>query len=132
MYEYFQVTDWRGGSATSNMAGNKEKVFPFTQYYVQNIEAALTLNAGACEYAYISVTASIIGTKSATVPFVGSGALFQLGTDGKFTKKYIPAKDRMVFAISGETSLNRIALSVAGVSVDSKDYVLPSPTTWIS
>ena len=31
----------------------------------------------------------------------------------------------MVFAISGETSLNSIALSVAGVSVDSKDYVLP-------
>ena len=50
VYEYYQVTDWRGGTKTGDMAGNKQKVFPFTQYYVQNIEAALTLNAGANEY----------------------------------------------------------------------------------
>ena len=125
VYEYFQVTDWRGGSQTGNMANNKQKVFPFTQYYVQNIEAALTLNAGANEYTYISVTAKIVGTKSATIPFVGSNGLFKLGADGQFTKRYIPAQDRMVFTISGEASLNSIAMSVAGVSVDSKDYVLP-------
>ena len=125
VYEYYQVTDWRGGTQTGNMANNEQKVFPFTQYYVQNIEAALTLNAGANEYTYISVTASIIGTKSATIPFVGSNGLFKLGADGRFTKKYIPAQDRMVFTISGEASLNSIAMSVAGVSVNSKDYVLP-------
>lgn len=125
VYEYYQVTDWRGGSQTGNMANNEQKVFPFTQYYVQNIEAALTLNAGANEYTYISVTASFVGTKSATIPFVGSNGLFKLGTDGQFTKRYIPAQDRVVFTISGEASLNSIAMSVAGVSVDSKDYVLP-------
>lgn len=125
VYEYYQVTDWRGGSQTGNMANNKQKVFPFTQYYVQNIEAALTLNAGANEYTYISVTANLVGTKSATIPFVGSNGLFKLGADGQFTKRYIPAQDRMVFTISGEASLNSIAMSVAGVSVDSKDYVLP-------
>ena len=125
VYEYYQVTDWRGGSQTSDMANNKQKVFPFTQYYVQNIEAALTLNAGANEYTYISVTARFVGTKSATIPFVGSKGLFKLGADGQFTKRYIPAQDRMVFTISGEASLNSIAMSLEGVSVDSKDYVLP-------
>ena len=125
VYEYYQVTDWRGGSQTGNMANNKQKVFPFTQYYVQNIEAALTLNAGANEYTYISVTAGFVGTKSATIPFVGSNGLFKLGADGQFTKRYIPAQDRVVFTISGEASLNSIAMSVANVSVDSKDYVLP-------
>ena len=125
VYEYYQVTDWRGGSQTGNMANNEQKVFPFTQYYVQNIEAALTLNAGANEYTYFSVTASFVGTKSATIPFVGSNGLFKLGADGQFTKRYIPAQDRMVFTISGNASLNSIALSVASVTVDSKDYVLP-------
>lgn len=125
VYEYYQVTDWRGGSKTGDMANNKQKVFPFTQYYVQNIEAALTLNAGANEYTYISVTAKLVGTKSATIPFVGSNGLFKLGADGQFTKRYIPAQDRMVFTISGNASLNSIALSVASVTVDSKDYVLP-------
>ena len=125
VYEYYQVTDWRGGVQTKAMVDNKQKVFPFTQYYVQNIEAALTLNAGANEYTYISVTASIVGTKSATIPFVGSNGLFKLGADGQFTKRYIPAQDRMVFTISGEASLNSIAMSVSGVTVDSKNYVLP-------
>lgn len=125
VYEYYQVTDWRGGTQTKAMVNNNQKVFPFTQYYVQNIEAALTLNAGANEYTYISVTASIVGTKSATIPFVGSNGLFKLGADGQFTKRYIPAQDRMVFTISGEASLNSIAMSVSGVTVDSKNYVLP-------
>lgn len=125
VYEYYQVTDWRGGNQTKNMVNNKQKVFPFTQYYVQNIEAALTLNAGANEYTYISVTARFVGTRSATIPFVGSNGLFKLGADGQFTKRYIPAQDRMVFTISGEASLNSITMSVAGVAVDSKNYVLP-------
>ncbi len=126
VYEYYQVTDWRGGSQTSNMANNEQKVFPFTQYYVQNIEAALTLNAGANEYTYISVTAKVVGTKSVTIPFVGSNGLFKLGANGQFTKRYIPAQDRMVFTISGEASLNSIVMSLAGIATfDSKDYVLP-------
>ena len=126
VYEYYQVTDWRGGTQTKDMEDNNQKVFPFTQYYVQNIEAALTLNAGANENTYISVTASIVGTKSATIPFVGSKGLFKLGADGQFTKRYIPAQDRMVFTISGEASLSSIVMSVARVvSVDSKNYVLP-------
>ena len=126
VYEYYQVTDWRGGSKTSDMAGNKQKVFPFTQYYVQNIEAALTLNAGANEYTYISVTARFVGTKSVTIPFVGSNGLFKLGANGQFTKRYIPAQDRMVFTISGEASLNSIVMSLAGIATfDSQDYVLP-------
>lgn len=126
VYEYYQVTDWRGGSQTSDMANNKQKVFPFTQYYVQNIEAALTLNAGANEYTYISVTARFVGTKSVTIPFVGSNGLFKLGANGQFTKRYIPAQDRMVFTISGEASLNSIVMSLAGIATfNSQDYVLP-------
>lgn len=35
VYEFYQIADFRGGSASSNM-GNK--VFPFSQYFVQNIE----------------------------------------------------------------------------------------------
>ena len=126
VYEYYQITDWRGGTQASAMVGNKQNVFPFTQYYVQNIEASLTLHAGASENTYASITAKGVGTKSAAIPFVGSSGLFKLGTDGQFTKKYIPAQDRMVFTISGDASLNSIALTVTvGVSIDSKDYVLP-------
>ena len=124
VYEYFQVTDWRGGSYTSGMAGNSEKVFPFSQYYVQNIEVALTLLNGAEENTYISVTASG-STISASIPFVGDNGLFAPGDNGSLTKKYIPQEDRTVFEISGIATLNSIALEVMGQTIDSRDYVLP-------
>ena len=125
VYEYFQIMDWRGGNCTKTMAEDAQTVFPFSQYYVQNIEAALTIEAGANEYAYISVTAKWVGTQNATIPFVGGKGLFRPLENGRFTKKYISAEDRMSFEIEGPAGLNSIALTVMGVSVDSKDYVLP-------
>ena len=125
VYEYFQIMDWRGGNCTKTMAEDAQTVFPFSQYYVQNIEAALTIEAGANEYAYISVTATWVGTQNARIPFVGDKGLFRPLENGRFTKKYISAEDRMSFEIEGPAGLNSIALTVKGVSVDSKDYVLP-------
>ena len=136
VYEYFQITDWRGGSALSKMEGNKQKVFPFSQYYVQNIEAPLTLKSGADEYTYLSLTAKIIGdkttTKATTVHFVGhSGAMFNMSAGSEFTKRYIPSQDRISFKTKGNVALQSISLTVStGVgignqTVNSADYVLP-------
>ncbi|MGM9597272.1 MAG: InlB B-repeat-containing protein, partial [Eubacteriales bacterium] len=124
VYEYFQIADWRGGGATSSMKDATEKVFPFSQYYVQNIEAPLTLNYGATENVYTSITASGFSA-SATVPFVGSGAMFELSEGSSFTKTYDPANDRMVFDVNGSVALNSIALSVLTIKVNSSAFVLP-------
>lgn len=124
VYEYFQIADWRGGTATNIMKDATEKVFPFSQYYVQNIEVSLTLNYGATEKVYTSITAGGFSA-SATVPFVGSGAMFELSEGSSFTKTYVPATDRMVFDVNGSVALNSIALSVLVISVNSNAYVLP-------
>ena len=124
VYEYFQITDWRGGTATSSMKDKSQKVFPFSQYYVQNIEAPLTLMSGATENVYTSITASGMSA-SATIPFVGTGAMFELSDGSTFTKTYDPNTDRIVFDVDGNASLNSIALSVLAVSVNSKSFVLP-------
>ena len=75
VYEYFQIMDWRGGSYTSSMEGNEQKVFPFSQYYVQNIEAELTIEKGATEYAYLSITAKMLFlgkiTQSVNISYFG-------------------------------------------------------------
>mgnify|MGYP003321510357 CR=1 FL=1 len=47
VYENLQIRDWRGGNCTSSMEGNDQGVFVFSQYFVQNIEASLTLESGA-------------------------------------------------------------------------------------
>lgn len=54
IYEFYQIADFRGGTASSSI---KNKVFPFSQYFVQNIEVPLTLNKGAKEIVYSGVFA---------------------------------------------------------------------------
>ena len=125
VYEYFQITDWRGGGVTSIMNGNKEGVFPFSQYYVQNIEAALTLKSGAREHTYVSITASIVGTKSAIVQLFGPDSLFSVEDGGQITKKYDPKTDRMSYTISGNASLNSVKIDAGSVTVNSADYNMP-------
>lgn len=119
-HEWYQITDFRGGTATLGM-GNK--VFPFSQYYVQNIEAALTLYPGAKESVYAAVFASSRINYSA-IPFVGNDGMFKV-ISGSLTKQYDGAADRMIYTISGEAEINNLNLTLAGMSVSSKDYVLP-------
>ena len=128
VYEYFQVADWRGGLATSNMIlpPNKKQVFPFSQYYVQNIEAPLTIQNGATEKAYFSVDATLVGTNSVTIDFIGSNtSLFRIYDGGELTKKYDPNADRITYTTKGSASLDSLTLSVPGYKIDSKNYVLP-------
>ena len=119
-HEWYQITDFRGGSATMGM-GNK--VFPFSQYYVQNIEAALTLYPGAKESVYAAVYASDRINYS-QIPFVGDDGMFKV-ISGSLTKQYDGAADRMIYTISGEAEINNLNLRLAGMNVSSRDYVLP-------
>ena len=119
-YEWYQITDFRGGTATMGM-GNK--VFPFSQYYVQNIEAALTLEQGASEKVYAAVYASSRINYS-MIPFVGDKGMFKV-VSGSLTKQYDGTTDRIIYTVNGQAEVNNLNLSLAGTSVSSKDYVLP-------
>ena len=122
VYECFQVTDWRGGNATMKFGtpANVKKVFPFSQYYVQNIEAPLTIEYGGAEKAYIAAYGENIA-----IGFVGAGGMFELAEGATFTKTYDPATDRISFDISGNASLKGIKMKVIIVTIDSANYVLP-------
>ena len=120
VYEFYQIADFRGGSASANM-GNK--VFPFSQYFVQNIEVPLTLNAGANEQVYSGVFA-MSSTFTTAINFIGDNGMFKL-TSGSFTKDYDEKTDRLVFTVNGEAALNTLSLKLAGQSVNSASYVLP-------
>ena len=122
VYECFQVTDWRGGSATMKFGtpADVKKVFPFSQYYVQNIEAPLTIEYGGAEKAYIAAYGENIA-----IGFVGAGGMFELAEGATFTKTYDPATDRISFDISGNASLKGIKMKVLFATIDSANYVLP-------
>lgn len=120
VYEWYQILDFRGGSASSAM-GNK--VFPFSQYAVQNVEVPLTLHAGASETVYTAVYA-MRKTNPTSIPFIGDRGMFKL-TSGSLTKAYDGATDRIHYTIDGVAEVNSLNLKLAGASVSSSSYVLP-------
>ena len=120
VYEFYQIADFRGGSASSSMGHG---VFPFSQYFVQNIEVPLTLNAGANEQVYSGVYASST-TFTTAINFIGDTGMFKVES-GSFTKDYDEKTDRLVFTVNGEAALNTLSLTLAGMDVNSASYVLP-------
>ena len=120
VYEFYQIADFRGGSASSGMGHG---VFPFSQYFVQNIEVPLTLNAGANEQVYSGVYA-MHTTYTTAINFIGDTGMFKVES-GSFTKDYDEKTDRLVFTVNGEAALNTLSLKLASMSVDSASYVLP-------
>ena len=120
VYEFYQIADFRGGSASSAM-GNK--VFPFSQYFVQNIEVPLTLNAGANEKVFSGVYA-MSTTYTTSINFIGNDGMFKV-VSGSFTKDYDEKTDRLILSVNGEAELNTLSLKLAGMSVNSASYVLP-------
>ena len=120
VYEWYQIADFRGGSATMGMGHN---VFPFSQYFVQNVEAPMTINAGATETVYTGVYASD-KINNASITFIGEDGMFNL-TSGSVTKEYDGSTDRLMLTINGEMELNSLSLNLGGINVNSADYVLP-------
>ena len=120
VYEFYQIADFRGGSASSGMG---DGVFPFSQYFVQNIEVPLTLNAGANEQVYSGVYA-MSTTYTTAINFIGDKGMFKVKS-GSFTKDYDEKTDRLVFTVNGEATLNTLSLKLASMSVNSASYVLP-------
>ena len=120
VYEFYQIADFRGGSASSSMGHG---VFPFSQYFVQNIEVPLTLNAGANEQVYSGVYA-MNSTYTTAINFIGDTGMFKVES-GSFTKDYDEKTDRLVFTVNGEAALNTLSLTLAGMDVNSASYVLP-------
>ena len=132
VYEIMQVTDFPGGSNMSqfvdtdptydvdgdgNPSNDYFKTFPFSQYYVQNIEVALTLKAGAAEYVYLTMTA---GGQSMGLPvrFIGEGGMFVPGEGGTIVKDYDPSTDRLNVTVNGNASMAGIALDLGGTKYE--------------
>ncbi len=128
VYECFQIRDFRGGNATGSMRSAK-KTFPLSQYYVQNIEVPMTIEAGAIVNAMSAFNISG-GFQIPVVPFIGNSSsyMFQI-TDGNIVKDYIETSDRLNVQINGTLSVSPFTFEVPGfggmASIDTKNFILP-------
>ena len=127
VYELMQVAEFRGGTVMSAITGSPDSfgnVFPFTQYYVQNIETLLTLEAGATEYAYTSILVKLGGVQSSSVEFIGANGMFGLNS-GYVTKRYDGAADRLILDVYGAVELKSLNIKIYTYSINSDKFVLP-------
>ena len=132
VYELMQVLDFPGGSNMSgfvdsdpaydfdgdtNPTNDYIKTFPFSQYYVQNIEVELNLYAGATEYVYIAMSAASV-SMGMPVQFIGKNGMF-FAENGVITKKYDPSTDRLEVTVDGDASMSGITLDMTGTEYES-------------
>ncbi len=122
VFEYFQVTDFRGGTQTITM---KNGVFLFSQYYIQNIEVPMTVYSGAKETTHTSVCMRGTTVANSSVNFFGqTNAMFNL-TDGYVVKKYDGSTDRLIVELNGDMSISPVKMTISVYTVDSSQYELP-------
>lgn len=125
VYEEFQICDYRGGNVT-NPLNNAKLVFPFTQYYVQNIEATLEIEYGAKETAVCRLHSTKYTEANVSLNFIAkdSGGLFNLQPRSSFVKKYDSATERVTYEVIGDASFSSITID-AGATVKSQNFNLP-------
>ena len=139
VYENFILGDMKGGQATYTMVENSQKVFPFNSYFLQNIEVPITFNYGATEKVVTSFNPSGTNTTSTFTIIGGTNddAMFRMHAKGAtITKWYDATTDHFCVQLSGNSSLENLKLSFSmkigfsvTVEVDSKDYILPIPSS---
>lgn len=130
VYEMFQIKDWRGGTATSAM--NSYPVFPFSQWYAQNIETPLIVKAGGRETLLTTITAAR-QQAGAPMKFIDpDGGLFR-NNSGSVTKYYDPKEDRIHIVVNGDRDIPnyiepmviKVSAFMLNITVDSGKYPLP-------
>ncbi len=142
--EAFQILDWHGGTETLEylnllgaLSGNyakSEKVFPSSQFYIQNVEVPMTLEYGAEEH--LSAGVSMGDLTVIEAPFIAANdGAFRLVSGVSVTKHYDKYTDSQVYTINGngstEAKLGNIVLdvnvSILKAKLNSAHFVLPMP-----
>ncbi len=123
VYENFQIEDFRGGTQSTKMENG---VFPTAQYYIQNIEVPLTIEAGAYENSYTSIFMSKTAVSSSVKMFSTSDAMFNL-TSGSVTKWYDGTTDRLNITLNEDSQMtvSPVSLKISTSTIDSEEYELP-------
>lgn len=155
VYEQFQMYDWKGGSASSGLLGNEEKIFLITQYFIQNVEVPAKYHPGA---KLLTSTGTHMTTKQ-TIVFVevvvdmvaaandagiigvyygendpsNDVAMFLMDdaadADNTWVLKWYDVQhDRQVYQINNSARLGSIHISMTGdmsYDMNSAEYILP-------
>ena len=129
VHENFELGDWRGGTASSNIYYQKEEkmLFPFQSYALQNVEIPTTYTYGSKLETFMAVNTGF-GSIPFAVSMIGSlNTLFLLKDEGSVIRKwYDPTTDLTCYELSGTAQLDELVMNLPFVgNFKSGDCNLP-------
>ncbi len=147
VYQFMQVTDWRGGSNSSELIKDKylkQNSFIISQYYIQNIECNLRVYSGAnmhisFSYSMTNILDAILGSEKTpeqlSVPLMGTNSGLFYITSGYLQMKYDSGTDRTTLDIHGDVTVANITLAVkltssTSTTINSSDFIMPLPMNY--
>ena len=129
IHENFELGDWRGGTASSDIYYQKDEkmLFPFQSYALQNVEIPTTYTYGSKLETFM-----VVNTGFGSVPFavsmIGSDQTLFLLKDSKsvIRKWYDPTTDLTCYELSGTAQLDALVMNLPFVGdFNSGDCNLP-------
>lgn len=133
VHELFQIADWRGGSVTFDIYKDlMNDSFVISQYYVQNIEATMTIKHGGSLTAHLAFAYRGLGISSVEneINIVGTNALFQLEENAFITRSF--NSGRIKYQTCGAVKIGSIVVevknSIKTENLNSSNYILNLPS----
>ena len=126
-WEDFEMGDWRGGTASTNIAFEEGRMlFPFQSYSLQNIEVPITYKYGSKLMGHATLMA-LSSVLALNVAIIGSDVnLFLLKDEQSIVRKwYDPTTDLVCFELSGSAQLDALVISFGIYEFNSAEYNLP-------
>ena len=129
VHEDFELGDWRGGTASSDIYYEKDDkhLFPFQSYALQNVEVPTTYTYGSKLETFMAVNTGF-GSIPFAVSMIGSlNTLFLLQDEGSVIRKwYDPTTDLTCYELSGTAQLDELVMNLPFVgNFKSGDCNLP-------
>lgn len=138
VYSPFVVRDFKGGSYTINKAWGltglfKNRVAPFSEYEMRNIQCQSIYYSGATLGGYADLYASSAHNIT-TADIISSKGLLQIGSGGYIVQTFNTATEKSTLTLVGNITLGSLSLTVkvSGISstVKMSETFLPIPWTY--
>ena len=138
IHEFLQLGDWKGGSITYEMFNNRQRVYPITHFFYQNIECPIVYHKGCKAYgsSYMKIS-SIAATHDDIRIIDNQNSLFVIADtadeNSYIRKVYDSLTDRIIWSTSGDVSIDQLNIKhtnplISNYSLISTKYVLPVGT----
>ena len=125
VYEGLFISSFRGGTATWNIS---DKVFPFDQYTVAQIESTVKIKAGGN---YIAKSLIWAGERYTSGDFalVGNDAIIRM-MSGSVTKTFDTSSGKVTITLDGKGSINNGGVKVGTSTATTNGKAIPFDGTW--